>query len=265
MSSLLYHAKTFPGLFRDSNLVPWVGSGDFIPSKASTQLASTTPPNFKTFNMFPGLPTRFPASTRISTTQLMDSPPLALASLTNLPRTPSSSTLASDGMTASKIAPSVESWAAKAAAPAPLVPDSPSYRPATREEVIARNRTGQRVDPPSKDYDKSEVDRIKKMKLCNVHFLRDECPYGASCTHLHAYQPTRDEIPTLRLVARMAPCQNGSSCQDMKCIYGHRCPAPPNKTHAVKGTKSCIFGELCKFPPELHDLDTNVVKTLVIR
>jgi hypothetical protein len=182
----------------------------------------------------------------------------------SLPRTPSSSTLASDGFPAA-IKPTVGTWAAKAAAPAPPISQSPTYKPANREEVIARNRAGQRVDPPCKDYDRTEVDRIKKIKMCNVHFLRNECPYESNCTHLHAYKPTKDELSTLRLVARMAPCVNGSGCQDIRCIYGHRCPAPPHKTNHHKGMKSCIFGESCKFPPELHDIDTNVVKTLVIR
>jgi hypothetical protein len=119
-----------------------------------------------------------------------------------------------------------------------------------RDEGISRNRAGQRVDPPSKDYDKAEVDRVKKMKLCNMHFLRNL---------------TKDETATLRLVARMAPCTGGSACQDLSCIYGHRCPAPPSRSRVPKGSKTCIFGEACKFPVELHDIDTNVVKTLVIR
>jgi hypothetical protein len=155
-------------------------------------------------------------------------------------------------------------WATKAAAPAPPGAESPKYKPANRDEIIARNRAGQRVDPPCGYYDKEEVDRIKKMKMCNIHFLRQECPYASSCTHVHTYKPTGDELNTLRLVARMAPCVHGSGCADVKCIYGHRCPAPSVK-NPVKGTKTCIFGEQCKFPPELHDIDCHVVKTLVIR
>ncbi|KAF2258290.1 hypothetical protein CC78DRAFT_587336 [Lojkania enalia] len=155
-------------------------------------------------------------------------------------------------------------WAAKAAVPPPVVAELPIYKPSNREEIIARNRGGQRVDPPCRDYDKAEVDRIKKMKLCNVHFLRHECPFDKKCTHRHDYTPSNSELSTLRLVARMAPCQYGSSCQDIKCIYGHRCPAPEAKK-SVKGQKPCIFGEDCKFPFELHNIDCAVVKTLVIR
>ncbi|CAO2655243.1 Nn.00g103070.m01.CDS01 [Neocucurbitaria sp. VM-36] len=260
--SLPYSTKKFPGIFRESKIVLWGNA--FTTSQPCTPLDSGSPGS-KTFSMLSGLPTRFPPP-RVPVSALMDSPIPAKASMMNLPRTPSSSTLASDGFPALKPAPvAMNSWAAKAAAPAPSVSESPAYKPTNREEVIARNRAGQRVDPPCKDYDKAEVDRIKKIKMCNVHFLRNECPYDANCTHLHEYKPTKDEISTLRLVARMAPCQNGSGCQDIKCIYGHRCPAPPHKTHQIPGTKSCIFGESCKFPPDLHDVDTNVVKTLVIR
>lgn len=182
-----------------------------------------------------------------------------------LPRTPSSSTIASDGFVATlRPARVVNSWAAKAAAPPPTASASPAYEPADRNKVIARNRAGQRIDPPTKDYDKPEVDRIKKLKLCNVHFLRQECPYDMQCTHKHTYQPSRSEIATLRLVARMSPCSMGSACQDYKCIFGHRCPAPPSNKKVPKGTKSCIFADICKFPLELHDVDTNVIKTLVV-
>ncbi|KAI4919977.1 hypothetical protein J4E90_002117 [Alternaria incomplexa] len=260
------------GLFRETKLVVW-GSG---PTYAASTYANGLPPAFvpgrinsndssKAYVASTGLPSRFPAPSK---SPIMDSPLPNRAAMMTLPRTPSTSTLASDStFPALKPDPPAPllNWAAKAAAPPPPVTETPVYKPANREEVIARNRAGQRVDPPCKDYDKAEVDRMKKIKLCNVHFLRAECPYDTKCTHLHAYKPTSDELATLRLVARMAPCSNGSVCQDIRCIYGHRCPAPPNKIHYAKGTKSCIFGESCKFPASLHDTDTNVVKTLVVR
>ncbi|KAI4615595.1 uncharacterized protein J4E87_009054 [Alternaria ethzedia] len=269
---LPYQTKKFPGLFRETKLVVW-GSG---PTYAASTYANGLPPAFvpgridsndssKASVASTGLPSRFPAPSK---SPIMDSPLPNRATMMALPRTPSTSTLASDStFPALKPDPPAPllNWAAKAAAPPPPVTETPVYKPANREEVIARNRAGQRVDPPCKDYDKAEVDRMKKIKLCNVHFLRAECPYDTKCTHLHAYKPTSDELATLRLVARMAPCSNGSVCQDIRCIYGHRCPAPPNKIHYAKGTKSCIFGESCKFPASLHDIDTNVVKTLVVR
>lgn len=251
--------KKFPGLFRESKIVL---SNSYINARPTIAAESPTSGQ-RNYSMLSGLPTRFPAPTRPP--GFLDSPLPSRAVMADrvMPRTPSSSTLASDEAAHSKPA---MTWASKAAAPPPpITAESPVYRPHNREEGIARNRAGQRVDPQSKDYDKTEVDRVKKMKLCNVHFLRDECPYSAGCTHEHAPKPTKDELSTLRLVARMAPCINGSGCNDIRCIYGHRCPAPPSRTLHVKGTKSCIFGENCKFPSELHDIDTSVVKTLVIR
>jgi hypothetical protein len=248
--ALPYKTKKFPTLFRETKI--------FLNGGANTSTA------MKNYDPFIGLPYRFPAARSPSGNCLMDSPALPKLA-TNLPRTPSSSTLASDGIGMPAIKPA-GSWASKAAAPAPPVSDSPTYLPANRDEVIARNRAGQRVDPQCRDYNKDEVDRVKKIKMCNVHFLRQECPYNTGCSHSHNYKPTDSEIATLRLVARMAPCMHGSACQDIKCIYGHRCAAPPSKVKNLpKNTKNCIFGPSCKFPEELHDIDCNVVKTLVIK
>ncbi|KAF2825693.1 hypothetical protein CC86DRAFT_34066 [Ophiobolus disseminans] len=260
--SLPYSTVKFPGIFREAKIVlqgaanPYSFGLPMTPTDTSTH-------TLKNYNILSGMPSRFPAPARPS--GIMDSPlpSRAMLAKTTISRTPSSSTIASDGFLPALKPQS--SWAAKAAAPPPPVTEMPVYHTPVREELIARNRAGQRIDPPCRSYDKAEVDRVKRLKLCNVHFLREECPYDSSCTHLHAYKATKDELSTLRLVARMAPCSNGSGCQDIKCIYGHRCPAPPHRTHPVKGTKSCIFGESCKFPPELHDIDTNVVKMLVIR
>lgn len=179
----------------------------------------------------------------------------------------------SESVTSSR-SPSVaiNSWAAKLAnAPAP--PDTP---PSTKAKpvspalksvpsgTIPRNRKGQRVDPDIPKYDKAEVDRIKKIKMCNVHFLRKECPYGDRCTHRHDYIPNKNEIEWLKVVARMAACRFGSACDDLKCIYGHRCQAPErmDKSKIVNdGGKTCIFANECVFPKELHNMDCNAVRT----
>lgn len=258
---LPYGTKKFPNMFRDSKLVAW-GANTPFPGRSRQPSGLSSPvAGSRVYDVSTGLPGRFPAPSP----QVMDSP-IPVRAILSLPRTPSSSTIASDGfVTASRPTPAFNSWAAKAAAPPPPASALPAYEPADRNEVIARNRAGQRIDPPGKDYDKTEVDRVKKLKLCNVHFLRQECFYDVHCTHTHAYQPTRNEIATLRLVARMSPCSMGSACQDYKCIFGHRCPAPASNKKVPKGTKSCIFAENCKFPIELHDIDTNVVKTLVVR
>ncbi|KAL1654296.1 hypothetical protein SLS61_003303 [Didymella pomorum] len=257
---LPYRTKKFPGLFRDSKLVAF-GANSAPPVRAIQPPGISTPTAAsKVFDMAPGLPGRFPAPPP----QVLDSPIPASANMA-LPRTPSSSTIASDGFVAALRPASVfNTWAAKAAAPPPPALTSPRYEPADRNKVITRNRAGQRIDPPIKDYDKAEVDRMKKLKLCNVHFLRQECPYDMQCSHRHTYQPSRSEIATLRLVARMSPCSMGVACSDYKCVYGHRCPAPPSNKKVPKGTRSCIFTDTCKFPLELHDIDTNVVRTFIV-
>jgi hypothetical protein len=159
---LPYRTKKFDGLFRGVK-INILG--------APTGVVS---PAVKNYNLLNGLPTRLPPPLTS-----FDSPPSRSVAL-DLPRTPSTTTL--DGLaTAHK----VKNWAAMAAAPPPPASAQPivEYRPTNREEIIARNRAGQRVDPPCRDYDKAEVDRIKKIKMCNVHFLRHECPFADGCTH----------------------------------------------------------------------------------
>jgi hypothetical protein len=130
----------------------------------------------------------------------------------------------------------------------------PSTPNLTRDENgILWSQSGHRVDAPVKVYTKDEVNRIKKMKLCNVHYLRPPCPYGNGCGHKHDFRPVKGELCTLRLVARMAPCMNGSQCEDAECIYGHTCPAPDRKDgKPLEEGKPCIFGRECRFTREMH-------------
>jgi hypothetical protein len=114
------------------------------------------------------------------------------------------------------------------------------------------SQAGHRVDAPVKVYNRDEVNRIKKMKLCNVHYLRPPCQYGSGCSHKHDFRPLKGELATLRLVARMAPCMNGPQCDDSECIYGHTCPAPDRKDGRLEGGKPCIFGKECRFTREMH-------------
>ncbi|KAK5119391.1 hypothetical protein LTR16_004823, partial [Cryomyces antarcticus] len=158
-------------------------------------------------------------------------------------------------------------WAAAAKNAPPFVPGQSTLSAAktiaqtsSAPTQIPRNRKGQRIDPSLKGmYDKDEVARIKKMKMCNVHFLRKECPYGIGCTHTHSCKPTASELETLKLVARMASCVNGSECDDPKCMYGHRCPLPVPTTGSARGM-GCLAGENCKFSKEMHNMDLNIVR-----
>jgi len=151
--------------------------------------------------------------------------------------------------------PSAPTWASTAmAAPMQVASPPPTPQPTLKAaKEVPRNRHGQRIDPVVQ-YDPQEVKRIKKMKMCNVHFLRNDCPYDP-CTHDHHYKPNRNELATLRYVSRMTPCKFGSECDDLKCIYGHRCP------NDVEGKRDCRWGENCRFEKELHGIDRTAVKT----
>ena len=131
--------------------------------------------------------------------------------------------LSSPAQNSSIMNPMAASWAT-AATPAPAhlasPPPTPQPTPPT-SKVIPRNRYGQRVDPVI-NYDKMEIQRVKKIKMCNVHYLRKDCPYGNNCTHDHSYAPNKNELQTLRYVARMTPCKFGTECDDIMCMYGHR-------------------------------------------
>ncbi|RYP74499.1 hypothetical protein DL771_002973 [Monosporascus sp. 5C6A] len=69
------------------------------------------------------------------------------------------------------------------------------------------------------------LDAIKKRKdsnkLCNNHFLRGPCAKGDDCCFVHNYNPTKDEINAIALLARVNPCTNGQDCDVDNCIYGH--------------------------------------------
>jgi hypothetical protein len=136
-------------------------------------------------------------------------------------RSPSASSSAA-AAAAAAMNPMATSWASKAVAapPSQVASPPPTPQPA-KEPAIPRNKYGQRVDSIPK-YDASELNRVKKIKMCNVHYLRNDCPYGDECTHDHFYKPNKNELETLRFVARQTPCRFGTQCDDAKCIYGHR-------------------------------------------
>ncbi|KAF1982431.1 hypothetical protein K402DRAFT_414940 [Aulographum hederae CBS 113979] len=156
--------------------------------------------------------------------------------------------------------------AATPGAPRKLGFNGNNPKPLLPSELL-RNRAGQRIDLPVKPFDKAEVDRIKKIKMCNVHFLRGDCPYGDACTHNHEVQPSRHDLETLVTVARMAPCTYGADCKEVKCIYGHACQAPSERSARKREEadgRTCIFGSSCRFPPEMHGVDMNIVRGITV-
>ncbi|KAL8731381.1 MAG: hypothetical protein Q9166_003473 [cf. Caloplaca sp. 2 TL-2023] len=101
--------------------------------------------------------------------------------------------------------PKAPSWASAATSAIQIVspPATPTPTPSNLASStdIPRNRYGQRIDPPNV-YDKEEVDRVRKLKLCNVHFLRGDCGYDP-CTHSHSKKLSKAEMAALKTVARM--------------------------------------------------------------
>ncbi|KAJ5159702.1 uncharacterized protein N7482_006706 [Penicillium canariense] len=126
-------------------------------------------------------------------------------------------------------------------------------------KTVERNKYGQRVDRLDfKSIPRDDLNRLKKLKLCNYHFLLGECPNEENCYHDHDRKLTKQELHILTAIARMTPCRFGLECDDPECIYGHRCP------QSEPGKKTCFRGDSCRFEPVAHGIDTNIVKVTKI-
>ncbi|KAJ9613484.1 hypothetical protein H2200_003426 [Cladophialophora chaetospira] len=177
------------------------------------------------------------------------------------------------GTTSSSSTPAI-TWATLTAQPTPPASKAPSttrtstptsmkspdglaasVKPATTKP-IDRNRHGQRIDKVDSSIPNHEIQRIKKLKLCNIFYLQG-ATYCTSnnCSHSHTYPLSKSERNVLREVARMTPCYYKMDCSDPECIYGHRCPQ--NKPDE----NGCWYGQECRFYGWGHAIDTRVVKT----
>ncbi|EXJ84530.1 hypothetical protein A1O3_05199 [Capronia epimyces CBS 606.96] len=176
------------------------------------------------------------------------------------------------GTTSSSSTPAI-TWATMTAQP--FVPSAPASKASTTrtstptsmkspEAVVSkpvaknldRNRLGQRVDKVDSSIPNHEIQRIKKLKLCNIYYLQGPSYCTSSnCSHSHTYPLSKGERNVLREVARMTPCYYKLDCSDPECIYGHRCPQ--NKPDDA----GCWYGEDCRFYGWGHGIDTRVVKT----
>ena len=133
---------------------------------------------------------------------------------------------------------------------------SPPRMPTT---TIPRNKKGYRLDT-AVQYDRDEVQRLKKLKACNQHYIGVGCcHYNAGkadkCPHNHRYTFSYSELKSLRVVARETPCKKGHDCDDPKCIYGHQCPFPTASKGSLRGSGLCLNGEGCRFPASMHGMD----------
>jgi hypothetical protein len=166
--------------------------------------------------------------------------------------------------TTSKANTEAPTWASMTAAPFVPSASSPATRAGTAGGTnplkstpgINRNRFGQRIDDIDDSIPNEDIKRVKKLKLCNVYYLNgaDACT-NVRCTHDHDYDITKNDLRTLKQVARMTPCYFKTECDDPKCIYGHRCPqSHPN-------SKECWYKEDCRFAGWGHGIDTKICRT----
>ena len=193
-----YKTKRFDKLFRTAKINPY--QQQYFPTPAAASMTS-----------HPGMPLQFQPSHQFQTPYV---PPNLRPTTTPTPNSNPSSNPAAAGSWATT---AVSNIARHASPPATASPATQNASLA----ILPRNRYGQRVDPIIK-LDMSDVKRVKDLHMCNVHFLREDCPYGKECTHDHSYKPNKNELQTLKYVARLTPCRFGSECDDIKCIYGHR-------------------------------------------
>lgn len=155
-------------------------------------------------------------------------------------------------MTAQPFVPKSNETNSGASTPPPTK-DAPTAK--ATPSSVPRNKYGQRVDAVDNTVPYQELQRIKKMKLCNVYYLQGKTACNGGCNHSHTYPISSHEKKILREVARMTPCRNRLDCDDPGCIYGHRCPqSKPDK-------KDCFYKSDCRFIGWGHGIDEKVVKT----
>lgn len=130
--------------------------------------------------------------------------------------------------------------------------------------VVRQNKNEQRLDAHM-DYDHDRVYELKKLKLCNQHYIgRGCCHYEAgngACPHKHDYPLSVKDAKWLRVVARETVCKKGTACLDFDCIYGHHCPYPKANEGSMRGI-GCINGDACRFAREMHGMDMTVAKVI---
>ena len=111
---------------------------------------------------------------------------------------------------------------------------------------IYRNRSGQRIDPPTHPIE-SIAQWVRAQKFCNDYFLRGEC-LNDFCKSRHDGRLDREQLEALRHVARGLPCRHGNGCRDPECYAGHLCP--------MGGCRM----EKCRFWPQMHVADKRIVE-----
>ncbi|SMY21158.1 unnamed protein product [Zymoseptoria tritici ST99CH_1A5] len=140
----------------------------------------------------------------------------------------------------------------------------PAPEPKLSGPLIRQNKYEQRLDQHM-DYDHDRVYELKKLKLCNQHYIGRGCCHweagNGACPHKHDYPLSAKDKNWLRVVARETVCKKGTYCLDFECIYGHHCPYPKANEGSMRGI-GCINGDACRFGREMHGMDMTVANVL---
>lgn len=222
-----YRITKFPDLFRDTKLTPVASAA------ASWKAVAAAPPS---------------SDAKPPQTQAL--PPSPQPYVASLTRTSTNTTPSSNARTLSSVSANDTNEF--------QVVSSKQHHSKEQHKTVERNKYGQRVDRLDyRSLPREELNRIKKMKLCNFYFLLGECP-NSNCYHDHTHKLTKSERVILEAIARTTPCHYGLDCDDPDCIYGHRCP------QSEPGRKDCYWGSSCRFDTAAHGIDTNIVKVTKI-
>jgi hypothetical protein len=234
-----FKTTKFDPIFRDTKLAAHYNSHNGWAPKTAAVLQNSKPLQTVTATLPPiGSGLSRASSNETPNTSHSGTPNLTWASMTAAPFVPTATVHPNKGGNAVK-------------------PPSPSAVPST--PGVDRNRLGQRVDKMDDTIPREDIQRVKKLKLCNVFFLQGASACNRStCNHDHDYKLSRNDKKVLEQVARMTPCYYQTECDDPKCIYGHRCP------QSKPGEKDCWYKEDCRFWGWGHGIDTKVVKTVKV-
>ncbi|EME86132.1 uncharacterized protein MYCFIDRAFT_82071 [Pseudocercospora fijiensis CIRAD86] len=267
LRTLPYQQQKFPGLFRDSKIV--VNSVDLVTADFS-RLRHDSKHNLNVFNPNSAVFTP-PSQTPAPTTPAFSPKTLASDALgplrNDLTRTNSMSSVALSEAAPSVSTPNGGGWAniAKGSAHLPYKDLTKKVaEPLPTGPAVLLNKDDQRIDVEM-EYDHEKVFSLKKIKLCNQHYIgRGCCHYQAgnrNCPHRHDLNLSAEDRKWLRVVARETVCKKGTACLELDCIYGHHCPYPKQTEGPQKGI-ACINGVNCRFAKEMHGMDMTVAKTL---
>jgi hypothetical protein len=267
---LPFQMKKFDGIFKDAKLVTTppdfitgnnIGIRQRVDSNGLNATSDPFTPGIRTVT--PRIST--PYSSTYSPVPQVDGPGSAPY---RTDHTRSTSIASSENTSDSGIGGHTWAGMAKMSAGKPFTEVKPrKNQDKAQPKEVLRNIRGQRIDEPL-DYDRDEVQRIKKLKMCNQHYIGINgcCHYKAGksekCPHRHDIKLNKHELHCLRIVSRETPCKKGMDCDDPHCIYGHRCPFPTANEGGMRGSGACLNGENCRFPREMHGTDTKAVKTV---